>query len=183
MRDEPISQEDPQAIEKITARIAALKAQQTRMAALNKAWRKKGPQGGEQGLIAAGIDTDDAARIAQTIARYTYEDKQPYQKYELSNNAGNIRRLEKRLGELQRKATTPLRALLNGNGWSLEEDAGINRTCLRFDVSRVPDEIYRRLKSHGFRKTQEDVWQRHRSDDAWYWAENIGKAYEALKTS
>lgn len=183
MSREPISQEDPDAIEKITERIATLKAHQARMAELNKAWRKKGPQGGEQGLIAAGVAPEIAARIAAMIAAYAYQDKQPYAKYELTNNGGNIRRLEQRLAELTRKAVTPLRAPIKGNGWSLEEDADINRTCLRFDVARVPDEIYRRLKSHGFRHTHENVWQRHRNDGAWYWAEDIGKAYEALKAA
>lgn len=181
MRDEPISQEDPQAIEKITERIEKLKKDQARMAELNKAWRKKGPQGGEQGLIGAGMTATGAARLAQIIAGYRYQDKQPYQKYQLSNNGNNIRRLEKRLEELKRKAIAPLREPIKGNGWTLSEHDDINRTCLRFDVDRVPDATYRQLNANGFRKTQDNVWQRHRSIDAWHWARSIGEAYEALK--
>jgi hypothetical protein len=166
-----ISQDDPDAIEKLRAKLDEMKAAHEEMVKYNKAWRK----GGEAGLIAIGLTPEAAAIIKAGIDKAYSWDKQPYAKYQIANSSNNIRRVEQRIAALSARAETPEREPITGHGWKLYDSTDLNRTCFHTDT-KPSEDIRKQLKSYGFRwSPRESAWMRHRSDGAWHWAHEVGK--------
>lgn len=170
-----ISQDDPEAVKKLRAKLEEMKTTHAEMVKYNKAWRK----GQEAGLIAIGVSPEAAARIKTEIDKAYSWDKQPYAKYQLANNSANMRRVEQRIAELSARAETPEREPITGNGWKLYDSTELNRTCFETDT-KPSEEIRKQLKSYGFRwSPRERAWMRHRSDSAWHWAGVVGAKMNA----
>lgn len=165
--NKPISSGDPQALDKLTAKLEQSKELQDTMKIVNAYWRKFGTCKG-----APGITDVQAEKLEKRIETgYSWE-KQPFTSYELTNNNAEIKRLEKRIQELTYNKE------IGFSGWDFdggyaEANTEMNRLQLYFDEK--PDEQRRTvLKSNGFKWTSsQGAWQRQLTDNAIYSAGRI----------
>ena len=171
-----ISSDDPDAIDKIAARIAEIEEERDRMKAINAAWRKAGrpatddDDGWAKVADAIGKTSADAARISMT--RQPWSGAQPVENYELSLRSANIRRLRARVATLDRQAKAePVERMIGDV--RVEEDPDDNRLRLYFPGK--PDaETRATLKAAGFRWAPSvGAWQRQLNNAARYAAERV----------
>lgn len=162
-----ISASDPQAVEKLTEKLAKCKELQETMKIVNAYWRKNGTCKG-----APGISDVQAEKLEKKIETgYSWE-KQPFSSYELTNNNSEIKRLEKRIAEITRNQEVGF------SGWSFEGGEAVvntelNRLQLLF-VERPDKEKCVVLKRNGFHwSPTEGAWQRQLTDNAIYSAGRI----------
>ena len=94
-----ISSDDPDAVQKITAKIERLKNRQNHMKAVNKAIRIKDTEKGNAELRKLGLNDEQI----QEVRKPDFIGRVGYPAYELSNNNAEIHRLEKRLVSLQNR--------------------------------------------------------------------------------
>ena len=90
----PISREDPQALEKLQAKKEECEKLQTKMKSVNAYYKKNGTCVGHPEL------TDEQARKLEASMSHHSWDNQPYPSYALTNNNAEIRRLKKRIEEI-----------------------------------------------------------------------------------
>jgi hypothetical protein len=161
-----IFSDDPNATEKLAEKIERLEARQELMRAANKLVRKKDLEG----LLSLGFSEGNAARLFEPdfCGRVGFAD------YQLTNNGSNIRRLKKRLAEIQKTETMETSEVEIGEV-KIVQNVDDNRTQVFFPGK--PDDATRaKLKGHGFRwSPYNGCWQRHLSTGARYWAEQIVK--------
>jgi hypothetical protein len=163
-----ISSSDPQAIEKLTAKLESARELQATMKEVNAYWRKFGTCVG-----APGITEERAKKLDNKIATTQYSwEKQPFASYSLTNNNAEIKRLEVRIAEITRNRVVGFEGW-EFDGGTAEANTGLDRLQLFFDGK--PDEHQRAvLKANGFKwaPTQE-AWQRQLTDNAIYAAGRI----------
>jgi hypothetical protein len=160
-----ISSDDPDAVTKIRAEIEKLEAQQKRMVAANKLIRKND----REGLAAMGFSEGTINQLFQPdfCGRLGFPD------YATTNNGANIRRLKKRIEEIEARDQTPPAATIEGDGWSIEESAEENRVIIRFDAKPSREKLSE-LRSAGFKwSPTRGAHVRMRSNAATYWAKRI----------
>lgn len=149
-----ISSDDPNAIEKLKAKVTELEKEQAFAKSLNRYYKKNGTCVGFQDLdyaIAKKIDT-------QIKAQPSWEQK-PYPPYELTSINGKIKRAKARIAELEAHREQTY------EGW--EFDGGrvafnreSNRVQILFD-EKPDDETRATLKENGFRwAPSQGAWQR-----------------------
>ena len=156
-----ISSDDPQAVEKLEARLAALEKNQEMMKAANAAIRMKDPAKGDTKLAELGYTPEDIAKLREP----DFCGRIGYPAYALQNNNANIRRIRGRIAELKKRTeSTP-------EGW--EFDGGrvvVNTTENRLQVifDGKPDaDVRTELKGEGFRwAPSQGAWQRQLTDNA-----------------
>lgn len=156
-----ISSDDPQAVEKLEAKLAALEKHQEMMKAANAAIRMKDPAKGDAKLAELGYTPEDIAKLREP----DFCGRIGYPAYALQNNNANIRRIRGRIAELKKRTeSTP-------EGW--EFDGGrvvVNTTENRLQVifDGKPDaDIRTELKGEGFRwAPSQGAWQRQLTDNA-----------------
>jgi len=161
--NKPISASDPQAVEKLTAKMQECTELQETMKAVNAHWRKT-----DTCVGAPGITEAQAAKIDTRITNATCSwDRIPFSEYELKNNYAEIKRLEKRIAEVSHNLE------IGFSGWefdggSAEANTDMNRLQLFFDEK--PDEKQRAvLKSNGFKwAPSQGAWQRQLNANAIY---------------
>ncbi len=160
--NKPISREDPQAIEKLYAKLEECERLQKRMKETNVYYRKYGTVKGCPALSAEQADKLDES----TMRRYPIHD-QPFPSFYLTNNSAEIRRLKKRIEDLKIAKETGF------VGWEFEggeviANADLCRLQILFDEK--PDEQKRNtLKMHGFHWSPgEGAWQRLLGENAIY---------------
>lgn len=176
-----ISSDDPEAGAKIDARLDALRARRERMKAVNAAWRKaKKPAPGEAAAwaaLSALRPEDDTWAALVTEGRHTLcldpLRRGPFPDYALTNLGANIRRLEKRLAEVQEAERAAeeaggedgTRVLYdNGAGMTVTENYDANRVQVEFP-GKPSAEVRATLKAQGFRwAPSEGAWQRLLND-------------------
>lgn len=162
-----ISSDDPQAIEKLTAKLEECQKQQEHMKSVNAYYRKFGTMRGFPNI------PDEQADKLDAKARNGYSwDKGPFPSYALTNNSAEIRRLKQRLELLKQSRETGY------VGWTFEGGKAVanienNRLQLLFDEK--PDAEKRTvLKRNGFHwAPSEQAWQRQLNDNAIYAAGRI----------
>ncbi|HBT63861.1 MAG TPA: hypothetical protein DEB10_04260 [Ruminococcaceae bacterium] len=165
--NKPISSGDPQALEKLMAKLEQSKELQDTMKVVNAYWRKFGTCKG-----APGITDVQAEKLEKRIETgYSWE-KQPFTSYELTNNNAEIKRLERRIQELSYNKEVGFSGW-NFEGGYAEANTDMNRLQLYFDEK--PDEQRRTvLKSNGFKwAPSQGAWQRQLRDNAIYSAGRI----------
>ncbi len=165
--NKPISSGDPQALEKLMAKLEQSKELQDTMKVVNAYWRKFGTCKG-----APGITDVQAEKLEKRIETgYSWE-KQPFTSYELTNNNAEIKRLERRIQELSYNKEVGFSGW-NFEGGYAEANTDMNRLQLYFDEK--PDEQRRTvLKSNGFKwAPSQGAWQRQLTDNAIYSAGRI----------
>lgn len=156
-----ISSDDPQAVEKLEAKLAALEKHQELMKAANVAIRMKDPTEGDAKLAELGYTPEDIAKLREP----DFCGRIGYPAYLLQNNNANIRRIRGRIEELKKRTEdTP-------EGW--EFDGGrvvVNTTENRLQIifDGKPDaDIRTELKGEGFRwAPSQGTWQRQLTDNA-----------------
>lgn len=161
-----ISSDDPAALDKLRAKLAALEAAREQAAALNKAGRAKDPAAA---LAALGVK-DPAAFIEKARLRFN-GDRAMVPAYRLTNMAAEARRLRKRIEGLERRDAAPERAPEEvGEVRIVEED---NRVQIVFP-GKPAAEVRSALKSRGFRWAPTmGAWVRMASNGAWHDAREI----------
>lgn len=156
-----ISSDDPQAVEKLEAKLAALEKHQEMMKAATAAIRMKDPAKGDAKLAELGYTPEDIAKLREP----DFCGRIGYPAYALQNNNANIRRIRGRIAELKKRTeSTP-------EGW--EFDGGrvvVNTTENRLQVifDGKPDaDVRTELKGEGFRwAPSQGAWQRQLTDNA-----------------
>lgn len=163
MSNKAISSNDPNALEKLKAKLEVCEKRQTNMKEVNAYYRKLGTCKG-----CPGVSDLIAARIDEKIERSSYSwDKQPFSSYELTNNNSEIKRIKQRINELEKHRDVGF------VGWKFEGGEAvvnndINRLQLFFD-ERLDRERCSVLKRRGFHwSPREGAWQRQLNDNAIY---------------
>ncbi len=162
-----ISADDPQAIQKLEAKLEKLQAAQDTMKAVNAYYRKHKTLDGCPNLSAERIE----AMKAEMSSQWHIEDK-PYPSWALSNNNAEIRRIKGRIAELTKKQETAY-AGWEFDGGTVEANREDNRLQIFFEEK--PDEKTREtLKENGFRwSPKAGAWQRQLNDNAIYAADRL----------
>ena len=161
------SADDPQAIQKLEAKLEKLQAAQDTMKAVNAYYRKHKTLDGCPNLSAESIEKMKSEMSSQ----WHIEDK-PYPSWALSNNSAEIRRIKGRIAELTRKQETAY-AGWEFDGGTVEMNREDNRLQIFFEEK--PDEKTREtLKENGFRwSPKAGAWQRQLNDNAIYAADRL----------
>lgn len=148
-----ISSDDPDAVKKLQAELAALEERQITMKAANDEWRKAGNKAGRQ---------PDGKWVDM-----------PNPGFRLSNNSANIRRIKGRIEVLKRNATRETKTVERADGIRVVQNAEINRLQIFFP-GKPEQEVRTKLKSYGFRwSPTEGAWQRQLSNAATWAAEQV----------
>ena len=156
-----ISSDDPQAVEKLEAKLAALEKHQETMEAANTAIRMKDPAKGDAKLAELGYTPEDIAKLRAP----DFCGRIGYPTYELQNNNANIRRIRGRIEELKKRSESTLEV------WEFDRGRVVvntteNRLQIIFDGKPDAD-IRTELKSEGFRwAPSQGAWQRQLTDNA-----------------
>ena len=156
-----ISADDPQAVQKLEAKLEKLQAAQDTMKAINAYYRKHKTLDGCPNLSAESIEKMKAEMSSQW-----HIDDRPYPSWALSNNNAEIRRVKRRIAELTKKQETAY-AGWEFDGGKVEANREDNRLQIFFEEK--PDEKTREtLKENGFRwSPKAGAWQRQLNDQ-WY---------------
>lgn len=158
-----ISQDDPQAIDKLAAKIADLKEQQAEYKKINSAHAKflKNP---------ASLDKSDLSEplkklIREYVPEYSWL-KHPIAAYTLSNLSANIRQAEKRLAILKQKENDVTREFVVC-GFRVVDSVEDNRLQIFFGF-KPGEEVRADLKRYGFRFSPNagNAWQCYRNRHA-----------------
>lgn len=143
MLETAIFSDDPDAVEAIEAKIAKLEAERAAMKASNAAFRK----GDEAWAKLLGITLEQAAARRKTIMEGYSWCRQPHPAFELSNLAGNLGRMKKRLVTVKARQATTAKAEAAPNGILIDGSADYARVTFAEKPSR---EILNDLKAAGF---------------------------------
>lgn len=163
-----ISADDPQAIEKLKAKLASLESLQDRMKAVNAYYRKHKTLDGCPDLPPEQIE-----KLQTTMARSVWADPKPFESYQLSNNNATIRNTKARIEELEKRQTQDAPKGWEFDGGEVVINTELNRLQIVFD-GRPDDAMRDSLKSHGFRwAPSQSAWQRQLTDNAIYAAKKI----------
>jgi len=158
-----ISADDPNAIERLQAKLEGLKEFQELMKSVNAYYRKHKTLDGCPNLKAEVIES-----LKESMARSWRSDPKPFEAYSLTNNNADIRRVAERIEELKRKNETTY-ADWDFDGGRVEVNKQENRLQIFFDEK--PDEDTRKvLKSKAFKwSPKAGAWQRQLTSNA-FWA-------------
>lgn len=161
-----ISSDDPDAVEKLKAKLAKLESFQQTMKDVNAYYRKHKMLDG-----CPHIPRETIVVLKQSMAN-DYE-KKPYASWALANNNNNIRRIKERIIELEKRQSQPA-----PNGWQFQGgEVVINTDINRIQIilnERPAPELKQALKSSGFRwAPSQGAWQRQLTDNAIYSAKKV----------
>lgn len=164
----PISREDPNAIEKLAIKLGECESLRDMMKEVNAYYRKNGK------IIGCPCLNEKQATDLEASMRCRYPiHTQPYPQYALTNNSAEIRRLKKRIEELSKDKE------LGFVGWQFEggEAVANDELCrlqLVFDEKPNEEQIYK-LKLNGFKWSPTNrAWQRQLNQSAVYAADRLG---------
>lgn len=157
-----ISSDDPQAIEKLQAKLDKLVKRQEMMKAANAAIRMKDHEKGNAKLAEMGYTSDEIKQLREP----DFCGRIGYPSYLLSNNNANIKRIRDRITALEKKKTEPTLEGWDFDGGSVIANTEANRLQILFDEK--PDEATRAmLKQNGFRWSPSNkAWQRQLTPNA-----------------
>jgi hypothetical protein len=148
--------DDPEAGDKLAARIAELEAEQARMKAINAAFRK-----GDAAMAKLGLSPETIAQLKARVEKAYSWEKQPYPGYHLTNNSANIRRLKERAARVAKLQAMPVRSRKIGSV-TVQDNEEYQKVELGFPGKPTP-EVIAWLKKHGFRWVRTaGVWSRGR---------------------
>ena len=157
-----ISSDDPQALEKLTAKLEQCQQEQERMKSINAYYRKNGTMQGYPGMTA-----EQANEIDRAVEQSYSAEKRPFLSYQLSGNNADIRRYTQRIKQLTKSRE------IGYVGWKFDGGEAVantdnNRLQLLFD-EKPGAEQRTVLKQNGFHwSPTEQAWQRQLTDNAIY---------------
>ena len=162
-----ISSDDPAAVQKLKLKLERLQDEQETMKAVNAFYRKNGTLDG-----CPHISLEAIGKLKAAMARSYRSKPKPYESFMLTNNGAEIRRVQARIEELTRQASTEYAGWeFNGGHAAIDREA--NRLQLFFDGK--PDADTRSaLKREGFRWAPSiGAWQRQLNDRVFYAADHL----------
>ena len=153
----PIKSSDPDAVERLEAKIASYREWQETMKAANAIIRKA--KGDEEkaraGLLKMGISEQNAAQMLTP----DYCGRIGFPSWQLSNNLAEIKRLESRLVKVKKAQETAPEETETKSGIRIEKCPQDNRIRIHFP-GKPEEEIRTLLKTYGFRWSPRlGVWQ------------------------
>lgn len=170
--NDAVFSDDPDALLKLEQKLAELKGTQVFVKAANKAIRKND----REGFLKLKFATPEMW-TELTSPKYG---ELGFAHYILTNNNASIRRIEKRIAGLKAMADT-ISIHVEINGVRIFENREANRLQLFFE-GKPAAEVIKQLKEHGFRWCRSEVaWQRHISNNAFYWARIIAMGLTPAK--
>ena len=162
-----ISADDPEAVQKLKAKLEALERDQESMKAVNAYYRKHKTLEG-----CPGLDPVQIEKLKASMARDWHPEPKPYPSFRLTNNNAMIRQTKKRIEELSAKKEVEF------EGWAFEGgvvkmDVQANRLQVFFDEK--PDrDTCSAMRHGGFRWAPSvGAWQRQLTDNAIYAAKHL----------
>lgn len=171
-----ISSDDPNSIEKLQAKIDALRKEQALAKTLNAYYRKNGTVKG----FAYGdyIMTDERAeKLDESLKSSLYHI--PYPPYALTSINQRIKVAAERIEKIKQTEKMP-DEVIKFNGFVIESSSEDNRVSIKFD-ERVPTEICNRLKSNGFKWAYTlGRWQRLRTPWAWSLTKRLAEEFSKM---
>lgn len=160
-----IFSDDPNADEKLEAKIERLTKQQEYMKAANKLFRKAD----KEGLLDMGFTSTQIEKllIPDFCGRIGFPD------YLITNNSANIRRLKERLITIKARVEQEYKETTTETGIKIEENPEENR--LRIYFPDKPDKSIRLfLQSHGFRWAPSmGCWSGYLNNNSRYYANQL----------
>lgn len=155
-----ISSDDPNAIEKLRAKLRPIERSLERMTAANAALRVRGGDPIAR-LVALGFDEDKAAALLKP----DFAGRRGFAPYALKNARAEANRIKQRIEELEKRAAQPASSEVRiGDATIFEAE---NRVRVSFP-DKPPDAVRQALKSRGFRWAPSvGAWQRQASNAAW----------------
>ena len=178
-RRDPISADDPLAVEKLTARLEGMRERHETRKQRNAWWRKHGTMKGCPGLSAESAVQMDAALAADPLY------KVPYAPYTMQNANAEIKRVAERLQTIQAQRQQAA-ALPDGKadeehgGFTVERRPGEGRVNIAFDGKPEADarDI---LKGNGFHwSPRAKVWTRKLTPGAEFALRRVVDALQKL---
>ncbi|NJL02998.1 MAG: DUF3560 domain-containing protein [Spirulinaceae cyanobacterium SM2_1_0] len=173
--DTGISADDPEAVEKLEAKLQKLEKEQALHKLINKAIRlnRKNPDKARN-LLRQGIEQLEPHGEVERKVNFYLSQEEGIPDFTLRNNNANIRRIKQRIEELKARTTQEFQSTTI-NGVEIVEDVEANR--LRLIFPHKPEEsIRKKLKSHGFRwSPTANAWQRQLTNQARYWGKHIAE--------
>jgi hypothetical protein len=159
-RNNAISSDDPEAIEKLEQKIERLKKKQAFMKGVNKYYRKHKTCVGFDGL------SDEKAQEFDASMKKAYSwETAPFPAYKLTSINQRIKATQARIEKLQRIDAIPAMRI-TFNGGEIESDNVTNRVIIRFN-ERQGDDVTAALKANGFNWAPSvKAWQRLRNMNA-----------------
>ena len=162
-----ISADEPDAVDKLKAKLERLEAFQDKMKAVNAYYRKHKTLDGCPHLSAEEIE-----KLKSEMARSWRAQPKPYESYALTNNNASIRQVKARIEELTRQAEMVYEGW-RFDGGEVKPDREANRLQVFFDEK--PDrETCSAMRHGGFRWAPSvGAWQRQLNDAAIWTAKHI----------
>jgi hypothetical protein len=162
-----VSSDDPEAIAKLRAKLAAIEAGRERWKRINVAIRKGGaPADVLARLVELGIDESTGRKLIAP----DFAGRKGIPAYKFANASAEARRIQQRIAALTKKADEDGRTEQVGD---VRISQAENRVRIHFP-SIPPEPTRKALKGAGFRwSPTEKAWQRHASNHAWYEARRI----------
>ena len=166
LTDDAIRSDDPQAVEKLKEKLENMQRMQDIMKAANKLIKNKRLTDAEKIVKLADYKIDE--QFARTLLTGGFE------RFQLSNNSQNMARVRKRIAILEKQSQLVSKEETI-NEVRIFTNVNANRVQLFFP-GKPSEEVRRNLKRHGFRwSPREGAWQRHISNMAIYFAQEIAK--------
>ncbi len=160
----PISSGDPEAVQKLQAKIDKAKAVQESMKTANKIIRKHGLLDSEKIRQLEALE-GISPRVASNLVAGDFLQRKGFPAYEITGNLANIKRMEGRIASIERERAIP-EMDVTFDGGTISEDKSANRLRIFFDSKPEP-EIRTKLKRAGFRWSPSvGAWQRQLNQNA-----------------
>ena len=165
-----ISQDDPEAVNKLNQELGQCEKMQERMKAANKAIHKKGDS--IPALVALDFSADHAHKLLEKDCMGDIG----FPRYALTNNGANIRRLKKRIEALKQEAAREPHTPISSPWFEVYENEEDNRIWFDFE-SRPCREVCQIMRQGGWRwSKQRGVWLRMLNAFGWYRAREMALA-------
>ena len=162
-----ISADDPDAVEKLKKKLEALEESQETMKFTNDYYRKNNTLD-----RCPFLTQEQIQKLKSDMESNWHYGNVPYLPWKLANNNAEIRRVRKRIEELERKAET-IYVGWQFEGGYVEVNKEDNRLRIFFD-EKPDEEIRSILKSNSFKwSPKAGAWQRQITANAFYAADHI----------
>lgn len=172
-----VSSDDPEAVQKLKAQLAGLKATQERMRAANAAIRRGKD---EPKRVALLVELGFSETEARTLLTPDFCQRIGFAPYQLSNNNANIRRIEQRIEQLQAAAERE-DVTIEGRGYIYREDVADNRACFAFP-GKPSDAVRELLRRHAFKwSPTRSLWVRQLTGSARWAAKSVREVLDAAE--
>lgn len=155
----PILSDDPDAIDKLRAKLEANIRMHDRMKAANKAIRAA--KGDNEKARSSLAELGFTPSTIRNLLAVNYMNKRGFEGWELSNILTEIKRLKARIADIEARRARPDESGENEDGVSYEVDNADARVKIYFP-SKPDDDIRADLKRHGYRWAPSNgAWQAH----------------------